>query len=187
MHYIVLVGIPGSGKSSVLHEIVRQIPSVQVVNYGDKMLEEAGGSRDMIRKMPFREQQQIGVRAAKKIVAQQTDGIAIIDTHALVRIDSGYCPGLPLQVLEILSPAAYALVECQPSIILERRMKDQGRRRDKETSEELLMHLELTRSFITSCCMYTGSLLCYVQNNSSEISANVLPLTRLIQSIYAEC
>lgn len=186
MKTLVLVGIPGAGKSSILQEVTRQIPNVAVVNYGDKMLQEAaseGITRDLLRKMPFKDQQQIGVKAARKIIQQETDEVVIIDTHALIRTNTGYCPGLPLEVLQILSPTAYALVECLPHIILERREKDHSRTRDEETTDELLMHQELTRSFLTACCMQTGSLLCCIKNNDSTISQNVLPLVRIIQSL----
>lgn len=186
MKIIILVGIPGVGKSSILQEIVRQVPEVTIVNYGDKMLQEAaseGITRDLLRKMPIREQQQIGIKAARKMILQETNGVVIIDTHALIRTSTGYCPGLPLEVLQILSPTAYALVECLPHLILERRKKDLTRTRDEETADELLLHQDLTRSFLTACCMQTSSLLCCVQNNLSTISQNVLPLVRLIQSM----
>lgn len=185
MKSIVLVGIPGTGKSSILKEVC-QLSNVTVVNYGDKMLEEAASesiARDALRKMPFREQQKIGVKASRKIVQQHTDEVVIIDTHALIRTNTGYCPGLPLEVLQILSPTAYVLVECRPDIILARRSKDCERTRDEETEEELLIHQDLTRSFLTACCMQTGSLLCYIQNNSPKIDQNAMPLVRLIQSI----
>ncbi len=186
MKTILLVGIPGAGKSSILQEVVRQIPTVQVINYGDKMLEEAasdGITRDLLRKMPLKQQQQIGAAAAKKMVQQKTDSVVIIDTHALIRTSTGYCPGLPREVLEILSPTAYALVDCLSHIILERRQKDLSRARDEETTEDLQMHQGLTRSFLTACSMHTGSLLCYIQNNNAPVSQNALPLIRLIQSM----
>src|SRR5580658_5535045 len=188
MKIIILVGIPGAGKSSILQEVEHQISNVLVVNYGDKMLQEAaseGITRDQLRKMPFKEQQQVGIKAAGKIIQQKTDKVVIIDTHALVRTNTGYCPGLPLEVLQILSPMAYALVECLPDIILERREKDRTRKRDEETMEELRLHQDLTRSFLAACCMQTSSLLCCIQNNHSTISQNVLPLVRLIQSMSA--
>lgn len=181
MKNIVFVGIPGVGKSSIL----QQVPSVQVVNYGDKMLEVAaleGITRDTLRKMPIREQQEIGVKAAHKM-AEQADTICIIDTHAMVKTKSGYIPGLPRQVLEILSPVAYVLVESEPSHILQRRDKDNSRFRDRESEEEITLHQQLTRTYITSCAMYTGSLLCYVRNDSPSLSQNALPLLNLIQNI----
>lgn len=186
MKTIILVGIPGAGKSSILQEVVQQLPSVEMVNYGDKMLQEAaaeGITRDLLRKMPFKEQQQVGIKAAKKIIQQKCDGVMIIDTHALIRTNTGFCPGLPQEVLQILSPSAYAIVESLPHLILERRTKDSARTRDTETKEALQMHQDLTRSFVTACCMQTGSLLCCIQNDQPTISQNVLPLVRLIQSM----
>lgn len=185
MKTIVLVGIPGAGKSSILKEVC-QLCNVVVVNYGDKMMEEAASeniTRDTLRKMPFREQQKIGVKAARKIIQEYSDNVVIIDTHALIKTNIGYCPGLPLEVLQILSPTAYALVECRSDIILERRSKDPIRTRDKESVEELVMHQELTRSFITACSMQTSSLLCCIQNNNLEISQNIIPLVQLIHSL----
>lgn len=187
MKTIVLAGIPGSGKTSLLKEI-NQLSNVIVVNYGDKMLEEAASenlSRDALRKMSFKEQQEIGIRAAKKIIQKNTEKVMIIDTHALIRTNIAYCPGLPLAVLQILSPAAYVLIECHPDIILARRSKDLNRTRDGETEKELLIHQELTRSFLTACSMQTGSLLCYIENNNPSIRQNALPLIYLIQSIEA--
>ncbi len=186
MKTIILVGIPGVGKSSILQEVVRQIPTTLVINYGDKMLEEASSSgitRDLLRMMPLKEQQTIGIKAARKIVQQETDRVVIIDTHALIRTNTGFCPGLPLEVLDILSPLAYALVECLPQTILERREQDSSRMRDDETKEELQTHQDLTRSFLTACCMHTGSIFCHIQNNKHLIYENVLPLIRLIQSM----
>jgi adenylate kinase len=142
MKIVILVGVPGCGKSSILKETVRQLPSVTIINYGDHMLKEAalnGLDRDMLRKMPIAAQQKIGVEAAKKIVLQKSE-IAIVDTHALVRTRIGFCPGLPKEVLEILSPKACVWIECSPSLILQRRLRDQTRNRDEETEEELSGH-----------------------------------------------
>lgn len=158
---IVIVGIPGCGKTSVLKEVQRAIPSLQVVNYGDKMVEAAGlqkSDRDFLRKMPVAKQKEIGLSAAKKIL-QESSGLTLVDTHALVRTEFGYCPGLPKGVLEILSPQVCAMVECAPSLIIGRRTQDSGKRmRDVETEEELALHQELSRSYICACCMLTGAL-----------------------------
>lgn len=186
MKTIILVGIPGAGKSSILQELMRQIPKMKIVNYGDKMLEEAsslGINREQLRKMPFKDQQQIGIQTARNIVQEPNEGMMIIDTHALIKTSTGFCPGLPVEVLHILTPSAYALVECLPQTIVERRRKDNTRLRDEETIEQLSMHQELTRSFLTACCMHTGSILCCIQNNHSSISENAQPLLHLIQSI----
>lgn len=188
MKTIILVGIPGCGKSSILQEIIRHVPFVRVVNYGDKMLQEAaleGFSRDELRKLPIAEQQKIGIHAARKMLGQE-GGITIIDTHALIRTPTGYCPGLPKEVLDILAPRACVWVECSAEIILQRRLQDRSRSRDSETKEELMMHQELSRAYLAACSMATGAILCPINNDGPSIQKNALPLIQLIQSIYEE-
>ncbi len=182
MKTIILVGIPGCGKSSILRETIRKVPSVTVANYGDKMLEEAaesGLSRDQLRKLSFEEQREIGIRAAHRIMQEKS---TIIDTHALIRMKTGFIPGLPKEVLKILSPKALVWIECPPALILQRRASDPSRNRDDETESELLIHQELTRSYLSACSMETGALLCYLSNVSASIENNCLPLVRLIES-----
>lgn len=185
MQTIILVGIPGCGKSSILEETLRQAPNISIVNYGDKMLEEAayeGLARDELRKMPIADQQKIGLKAAKKIVKEST-GITLVDTHALIRTPFGYIPGLPREVLEALAPRACAWIECPPALILLRRSRDTSRKRDEESEEELNLHQELTRDYLSACSMASGAILCRILNESPSIAENALPLVRLIQSL----
>lgn len=84
---IILTGIPGSGKTTILQEALKVCSDCTVVNYGDAMLEVAKGQnigRDAFRKLPFPEQQAIGLLAAQKII-EQAKGITLIDTHALIK------------------------------------------------------------------------------------------------------
>lgn len=183
MKTIILVGVPGCGKSSILKETVQQIPSIHVINYGDKMLEAAGlQERDMLRKMPIEVQQKIGIEAAKKIVREKCE-LAIIDTHALIRTKTGFCPGLPKEVLHILSPKAYVWIECSPSLIVQRRQQDPSRKRDEETEEELSIHQDLTRSYLAACCMETGALLCRLTNNDPSLEKNASSFIALLQQL----
>ena len=182
MSIIILVGVPGSGKTSILKEVARKIPSITIVNYGDKMLEEAaaaGLTRDRLRKMPISAQQEMGIKAAKRI-QDDTQGITIVDTHALIKTEIGFCPGLPKEVLKILSPAALVGIECPASLILQRRKNDPSRARDTETVEDLKMHQDLIRSYLAACSMETGAVLGYVLNQDSSIETNCEPLIRLI-------
>ena len=183
---IILVGIPGSGKTAILNEAKKIIPSVQVVNYGDKMLEVAAFQkidRDLIRKQPVEVQKKLGIAAAKKIIAE-TQGITVVDTHALVKTGYGYCPGLPREILDILAPTACALVECDPSIIMQRRARDNAERiRDMESEEEVLRHQDLSRQYLCACCAMTGALFCCINNSSGSPAQNAVPLLNLIESM----
>lgn len=183
MKIVVIVGIPGVGKSAILKEVLKHAPHAAVVNYGDKMLEEAslqGISRDAMRKMAIADQQQIGLRTAQKIVQHPEKKVVIVDTHALVKTPFGYCPGLPRAVLEILFPYAFAWVTCAPEKILARRAADPSRHRDADTLEALTQHQELTGSFLAASCMYTNALLCCLSNDGPDLAQNALPLVQLI-------
>jgi adenylate kinase len=181
---IIVVGIPGSGKTSILREVQQAMPHVQVVNYGNKMLEAAEVSdRDLLRKMPTDKQRSIGISAAQGMV-KEYKGTTIVDTHALVRTEFGYCPGLPKEVLEILSPKICAIVECAPSVILQRRTHDEGiRKRDVESEEKLSLHQKLSHSYLTACCMITGALFCQIDNSSPHIQENAALLINAIKSM----
>lgn len=188
MKTIILVGVPGSGKSSILKEVLRKCPSVIIANYGDQMLKVAnaeGLTRDMLRKLPISSQQEIGIKAAKQII-QGKNEITIIDTHALIKTEVGFCPGLPKEVLKVLSPKALVWIECPPSLILERRKDDTSRTRDLETEEDLTIHQELTHSYLAACCMETGAILCRIVNRDPSIEKNCRPLIRLLEQLGAQ-
>lgn len=181
---VVLVGVPGSGKSTILKATIELCPFVQEVNYGEIMLKEAalrGADRDALRKMAVDKQQEIGQAAAARI-AKESKGLTIIDTHACIRTETGYCPGLPLKILNALNPKAFVMVECPPDLIVERRLKDASRKRDEESLQELSLHQELTRAYLAACSTLTGAVLCIVQNGRNPISENIHPLQKLLHS-----
>jgi adenylate kinase len=95
----------------------------------------------------------------------------------------GYCPGIPLKILNALNPKGLILVQSSPSTIIERRQRDNLRKRDKEDLSELTLHQELTRGFLVSASILTGAVLCIVNNDSEKISENIQPLIKLIESI----
>ncbi|MEM4767800.1 MAG: adenylate kinase [Saccharolobus sp.] len=136
----IVTGIPGVGKTTVLSkvsEILREknIPH-KIVNYGDYMLNTAikngyVNNRDEIRKLSIDKQKELQVLAARKIVEDLSDlgknGLGFVDTHAVIRTPSGYLPGLPKYVIEILSPNVIFLLESDPKIILDRQKRDNSR------------------------------------------------------------
>ncbi len=181
---VILVGIPGSGKSTVLKTLKDVSPSITIVNYDEVMLREAlfqGFERDFLRKMSIEKQQEIGLAASLKI-AQKSQGITIVDTHACIKTPVGYCPVIPLKILNALNPKALVLVQCSPSLLVERRAQDSLRQRDEEELHELALHQELTRAYLAAASTLTGAVLCVVNNDSESITENIQPLVKLIQS-----
>lgn len=180
---IILTGIPGSGKSTVLQEAVRLFPGIQVINYGDAMLKEASLhkiDKDSLRKLPLHEQQKIGIEAAEKI-AMNMPQLACIDTHAMIKTPFGYCPGIPEAVFRILKPNVIGMIECPASLIYARRKLDMTRNRDNESIEQIDYHQEISRSFLLSCVAFSGALFVPIKNQGAA-SDGAKQLITLIKS-----
>jgi len=101
---VVIGGIPGVGKTTVLGYLIAQ--GLQVENFGDVMLREAVkrgyvNNRDQMRKMPLDKQLEIQRVAGEYFALKES---VVIDTHLSVKTRSGYLPGLPFNILNIIKP-----------------------------------------------------------------------------------
>ncbi|MEM3736762.1 MAG: adenylate kinase [Candidatus Bathyarchaeia archaeon] len=160
---IIIVGIPGVGKTTVIEEFRRLAEDdglkCRVMNFGSVMLEIAKDiikDRDEIRKASMDIQHQLQRKAAETIAQEGSDGIIIVDTHVLIETNSGYLPGIPYHVLQGLKPDMIALVEASPEEILFRRSNDKTRRRDSLSAEEVKEHLQLSRAMVSTCATLAG-------------------------------
>ena len=173
---IVLVGIPGVGKTSLLSKIVEYLKSknktVTVMNYGTLMFDIAKENgledRDGLRKLPILEQQKLQNLAAEKIALENTE-IIIIDTHAFISSIEGYYPGLPEHVLKIIKPTNFVSVAAKPEEIYNRRMKDESRDRDKITLINIRKELEYQTGMISACAVLTGAPVRHILNGEGKI------------------
>lgn len=173
---IILVGIPGVGKTTLLSKIVEHIKdhqkSVSVVSFGTLMFDVAKENglkdRDELRKLPIEKQQELQRIAAEKIAAH-TEEIVIVDTHAFISSKEGYYPGLPEHVLKIIKPSNFVSVSAKPEEIYSRRMSDDTRNRDKITLANVKKELDFQSGMISSCAVITGSPVKYVLNREGKI------------------
>ena len=135
---VVVVGIPGVGKTTLINKIVELIKghnkSVKVTNFGTIMFDVAKENglqtRDELRRLPLSEQKKLQKIAAEKL-SKINDNVVIIDTHAFIRTPEGFNPGLPYHVLQIIEPSNFISVYAKTEEIYNRRMKDDTRTRDK--------------------------------------------------------
>jgi len=173
---IVMVGIPGVGKTTLLSKVVEIIKkhdkSVLVISFGTLMCDVAKknglNDRDELRKLPVTEQQKLQKIAAEKIAAQ-TEQVIIIDTHAFINSPGGYYPGLPENVLKIIKPTNFVSISAKPEEIYNRRMKDDTRNRDKITVTNIKKELDIQAGMISACSVITGSPVKFINNQEGKI------------------
>jgi adenylate kinase len=173
---VVMVGIPGVGKTTLLSEMEEIIKdhhkSVSVLSFGTLMFDVAKenglSDRDELRKLPVSEQQKLQKLAAEKIAVHDED-VVIIDTHAFISSQEGYYPGLPEHVLKIIKPTNFVSVSAKPEEIYNRRMSDTTRNRDKITLANVKKELDAQSGMISACAVITGSPVKYVLNSEGKV------------------
>lgn len=175
---IIVTGIPGVGKTTVLKELVKEAGKkgarLNVVNYASIMLEvakekEKGVGRDDLRCMPIDLQRALQIEAAERIekmiaVSPET----IVDTHMIIRTNQGYWTGLPLKVLRKLRPSLFVLIEAELGEIVDRRLKDKKRKRDEVLIEEVKEEMGFSRFVAASCATLTGAPVKILKNPAGK-------------------
>jgi adenylate kinase len=173
---VVIVGIPGVGKTSLITKIAELIKqknkTVSVHSYGTVMFEEAKKmgikNRDELRTLPIEKQKQLQKIAAETI-SNLSDDIIFIDTHAFISTKAGFYPGLPNYVIEIIQPANFIAITASPDEIHNRRMKDETRDRDPVSIEDIKKELAVQDAMLSSCSVLSGSPMKVIFNHEGKI------------------
>ncbi|MGC8630846.1 MAG: adenylate kinase [Thermoprotei archaeon] len=178
---IVVVGVPGVGKTTVINEAVRQGKEAglqfQVLNFGDVMLELALSqglveNRDEIRKLKVDTQIALQAEAARNIAKRAVTLSVILDTHAIIKTSEGYWPGLPEPVVRALHPNHIVVVEADPEAIIARRVKDQTirNRSDDQTVDELRFTMDVNRQSVVASAVLSGASIIFIKNEEGKAS-----------------
>ena len=184
---IIVVGIPGVGKTSLLQKIVEILKnnnkSVSVHSFGSIMFDVAKENgvtdRDELRKLPLSQQKNLQKIAAEKL-AMLNEDLVIIDTHAFINSPEGYYPGLPEHVLQILKPSNFVSVSAKPEEIYNRRMKDVTRTRDNVSIDNIKKELDVQSGMISACAVISGSPVKHVLNREGMIDEVAEKIIRTI-------
>ncbi len=169
---IVIVGIPGVGKSTVVEGATKAVPGSSVQVFGTAMFEEAMRlkwvkHRDEMRRLPVEKQKKLQEAAASRI-SRGKGKVVFIDTHLFIRTPEGFWPGLPLRVIEPMKPTHLLLVEASAKEILSRRKNDTTRYRDEITEEEVAEELALARNFLTAASLVSGAPMTFIRNEQGQ-------------------
>jgi len=165
----VLVGLKGSGKTTLMKKVKDLRPDIKHIVAGDyfaeyykkKGLKRDEGDKNVESSEHFKIQREIFKKLRKE--ADKHDHV-IVDTHAFLTKTEGFYPGLPWFALKELEPDVLIALEFRPEDILQRRKKDEkelGRKRSAASSiEGVKFEYEIQRNFL---CAAAGMIGCTVK------------------------
>jgi len=186
---VVVVGIPGVGKTTVVDGVVSGFRGAKLVNFGSLMFEAAKSlrwvkDRDEMRKMTVERQRRLQKLAATKISRMQGKAV-VVDTHLFIRTEEGFWPGLPFDVVRAMKPTHLVLVEAAPEDVAKRRSADTTRYRDAVTVDGLAEELQLARGFLTVCSTLSGAPMMMVTNAEGKLGEAVSGVVRMLERASA--
>ena len=170
MGVVIVTGIPGVGKTTVMKEAAEGI-DIQFVTFGTVMTEIAiemnlVKDRDEMRKLTLEQQKELQIKTAEKVAKMDN---VIVDTHCTVKTPKGYMPGLPEWVIKKLNPTAIVIVEADPEEIYNRRSKDITRNRDPDSKEKIAEHQQMNRAAAMTYATLSGATVKIVFNHDNAI------------------
>ena len=182
---MIVVGIPGVGKTTVVQGVISGLPGSKLVTFGSLMFEAAKSlrwvkDRDEMRKMPVEKQKRLQKIAATQIARMKGKAI-LVDTHLFIRTPEGFWPGLPFEVVRAMKPTHLVLVVAAPEEIAKRRSADPTRARDAVNVEGLMEELEIAKSFLTVSSTLTGSPMLIVRNEEGKAEEVSNSLVRILE------
>jgi len=174
MAVIVVTGIPGVGKTTVMKKAAEGM-DVEFVTFGTLMADMAiemklVKDRDEMRKLTLDKQKKLQIKSAEKVARM---GNVILDTHCTIKTPKGYMPGLPEWVIKRINPTAIVVVEADPEEIYNRRENDPSRNRDPDTIEQISEHQMINRAAAMAYAALSGATVKIVFNHDNAIDSAV--------------
>jgi len=184
---VVIVGIPGVGKTTVVTKVFDILnsknKSVSVISFGNLMFEEALKygikDRDDLRKLSISQQQDLQKKAAERI-AKLNDNVIIIDTHAFITTQAGFYPGLPDYVIKIIQPSNFISISARPEVIFNRRKQDETRHREVVSIDLIKKELAVQDAMLSSCSVLSGSPLKTILNDEGKVEEAAMNVIKAI-------
>jgi adenylate kinase len=187
---IIVAGIPGVGKTTVLQELERVAQekkvSLKIVNFGNVMNElfkKSGRTihRDHMRREDISLQSRIQQQAARIISETPGKSAVVVDTHMFVKTNDGIWPGTPRKVLEALDPSMIILIEADAEEIAQRRATDATRYRDGGNVEDAKADLQWSRYMASANAVLAGVPIQIVHNRDGQQRQTAIDLLDIIQ------
>lgn len=187
---VVVTGVPGVGGTTVTQKAMDILSeeglNYKMVNFGSAMFDVANeeglaSDRDQMRRLDPETQKRIQKMAGRKIAEMAKESPVAVDTHSTVKTPKGYLPGLPAWVLTELNPDIVIVVETDGDEILMRRLSDESRKRDLETTASIEEHQFMNRAVAMSYGVLTGATVKIVKNKNGLVDNAVEELMSVLR------
>ena len=182
---LIVMGLPGVGKSSVLKSMKERHPSVELINYGDLLFSAAKKQfnlpdRDRIVDLPMKEHAAIQREAILQIKGGKN---TILDTHAVLKKPSGFLPGLAPELLSKKEIEGFVFIDAPTKDIIERRTGDPARTRPEMSAEELDSIRNHSFSSIKMYSAATGKPVFILINRKGKLEDTVEEFEHILESL----
>jgi adenylate kinase len=134
-----------------------------------------------MRKLSINTQRQLQEMAANSISGVRSVNI-IIDTHLFINTIEGRYPGVPRNLLDILSPTHLIMISAAPEEIFARRMDDGTRNRDLISMDSIKNDLEVATIMIATSSVLTGAPFKIIFNHKDKLDDAVNELVDVIST-----
>lgn len=171
---VLVFGIPGVGKTTVLNHLKEIKPDLEISRIGSFIFEKAKEqglveTRDDLRRLPIEKQTELQKDVYNHINELRNQHTHyLLDTHAAIKTNVGYWPTFDDDSLEFLQPNAYVLIEVEAEAIFRRRVKDPTRNRDDEKLSDIEQHQMIDRAFAAAYSTITHGLIQIIQNEEGK-------------------
>jgi len=182
---LIVMGLPGVGKTSVLKEAMRKIKSkVTIINYGDIVAEIAKRNRDAILDLPVKEHLKLQDAVVSRLVKVANKPKTIVDTHAILRRKPlGYIAGLHPLFFKKLKVDGFIFIDAPSDQIIARRIKDKTRERVYLSKDEIDEHRLLSKILIGAYAARTGAPFYIITNIDGKLSETADSFKSILQNI----
>lgn len=184
---VIIVGIPGVGKSTVISDVHSLLSQrgidTKIAEFGKIMFDQARlmsiHNRDQLRRLSIEQQKTLQEMAANSINSLGND-VVLIDTHLFISTDNGFYPGMPIKLLNIINPTHLILITATAEEIQSRRERDNSRQRDVISIDRIKSDLRLSESMISTSSIITGCPFYMIQNNTNEVENATNAICKII-------
>ncbi|MFA4930621.1 MAG: AAA family ATPase [Patescibacteria group bacterium] len=173
-HTILLTGVPGVGKTTIAESLATQF-NIPVVNFGSVLFTNIQKKHlhikhvdDIRTQLNYSDYLKLQKTTAQDIA--KVNGNKIITSHLSIDTPTGFKPGFPQEIVDILKPSIVFIIESPVDEIKKRRLSDKTeRRRGQKLENWIEFHQNYNRALAANYSFYTGNYTYPILNKQGQL------------------